>query len=96
MQIVWTRPWSSGASHPDPAFGGIPRGSLDEGTVVVGVPVGNADFVEHFVNDIITQLSNMAARIDIDNIGKCLLLRAWQGYAKKKKRFSNRDFSFGL
>ena len=49
--------------------------------MVLGVPVGNADFVEHFFNDVITKLSNMAARIDMlkSNIAKFLLLRACFG-----------------
>ena len=42
---------------------------------MLGVPVGNADFVEHFFNDVIFKLSNMAARIDMlkSNIAKFLL-----------------------
>ena len=86
-----------GASNRDPAFEGIPRSSLDEGTVVLGVPVGNADFVEHFVNDVITKLSNMAARIDLlkSNNAKFLLLRACFGACRINHLLRSLPFRHG-
>ena len=73
-----------GAAQPDPVFDGIPRSSLDEGMVVLGVPVGNPDFMERFVNDVVTKLTNMAARIELlkNNVAKFLLLRACFGVCR--------------
>ena len=41
-----------GASDPDVAFDGIPRHSLNEGAVVLAVPMGNATFVDKCVNEV--------------------------------------------
>ena len=70
-----------GASDSDEAFEEIPRCSLEEGTVVLGVPIGNASFVDTFVDDVCRKLTHMAERIGLmkSNIAKFLLLRACFG-----------------
>ena len=70
------------ASNPDLDFEGIPRYSLGEGTVVLGVPIGSDDaFVDSYVNEVCAKLSLMAMRIGLlrSNIAKFLLLRACFG-----------------
>ena len=70
-----------GATSPDVAFDGIPRHSLDEGTVVLGVPIGNDAFVNTIVDDDCAKLTHMAERIGLlkSNIANFLLLRACFG-----------------
>ena len=73
--------FGSAASNPDPVFDGIPRYSLDDGTVVLGVPIGSAAFVDNYVSEVCAKLSHMAERIGMmtSNIAKFLLLRACFG-----------------
>ena len=70
-----------GASDPGVAFVGIPRYSLDEGTVILGVPIGNAAFVNKHFNEVCAKLTHMAERIGLlkSNIANFLLLRACFG-----------------
>ena len=71
--------------------------SLDQGTVVLGVPIGSAAFVENFVSDICTKLSYMAERIGLlkSNIAKFLLLRACFGACRVNHLLRSLPFQHG-
>ena len=97
LNLAKCKLFGPGASTSDPAFEGIPRYSLDQGTVVLGVPIGTATFVEDFVSEVCAKLSHMADRIGLlkSNIARFLLLRACFGACRVNHPLRSLPFQHG-
>ena len=86
-----------GASCADHAFEGIPRFSLDEGTVVLEVSIGSNAFVAMYVDDVCAKLAHLAKRIGLlkSNVAKFLLLRACFGACRINHLLHSLPFGHG-
>ena len=78
----------------DPIFAGIPRASVDEGSIVLGIPIGGDDFVK-FIDE--SKMQTMLAKLCALNtrVAKFLLLRACFGACRVNHHLRSLDFQHG-
>ena len=64
----------------EPAFDGIPRIPMTEGTILLGVPIGSDSSIE----DVCTKIETLLSKVSLlkSNVSKFLLLRACLGACK--------------